>query len=162
MRVLVWKNKHANQYYDASTPEALDASAREILRSLIHDYQYVYGPSEPSYFGIDLEQAALTDDQIAELPTNAMRETAASHKSAKERADKEYEDDVEEYQNALKVSRGEEVIVDHGVYRRDDPRGRWKAGDRALKKLTAWDILQDRNGAEYEVFELEEVWTHDV
>lgn len=161
MKVLVWKDKHCDHYYDASTDEALEKSAVKVLKQLM-EYSYIYKPEDPmdhiEYSGIDLEQAQLTDEQIAALPTDGLREEARKHKAKFAQRFKRHESEMAEYREIEKIIAGETVMSPDWVRQADSRDGKHKKGDvMPGRPVTAWSILQGRNGAEYEVFEIEHV-----
>lgn len=65
--IVIFKRKHADYYFDVSTPEKRAAAFLTMLRTN-HDERWYYEPSEPR---IDAERQALalmTDEQINALP----------------------------------------------------------------------------------------------
>ncbi len=161
MQIIAWHHKHGTDYYDASTDEAQEASAREILRALIEEMQYIYPPDDPmkhiEYSHIDLELAALNDDQVAALPVQSMKDEALKHRKNLEARIRQYESDKLEYDRVLKVIAGEEVFR-RWTRKTDSADGRFKAGQRMKAPVTAWSLVRERNGGEYEYFQLETVW----
>lgn len=130
MRILVWHGKYGDSYYDASTHEAREASARKILKEWTDpNYPWLPAPEDPmkhiQYSGIDLEQASLTDEQIEALPTEGLRAEARKHKRSLERRVQNYANELEDYDFIQKVVAGEPSSV------------------------TAWQLVQQYGGDEY-------------
>lgn len=137
MQILVWEDKHCTNYYDASTPEQLDASARHIIEVLV-DNDYVHDPGtwedvDLQYSGIDFELAALDDEAVKALPTDGLRKEALRHRQSLAYRKRSHEQAVEDYNLATALAKG------------------------AGKQGQAWRFLSDRNGFEYENFALETV-----
>lgn len=157
MNIIVWEDKHGTSYYDASTPENREASAREILRQLI-DQQYIYKPDdEPDVYGIDMELVALTEDQVDALPTNSMAAEARKHRKTYAARVRENDDAKREYETI------QEILAGETVYRRwtrqtDSRDGKFKAGQRMKAPITAWSMVSARSDYEYEQFSEETVW----
>jgi hypothetical protein len=165
VRIVAWKHKHGVNYYDASTDEALQASARKIIKDLL-TMGYIYEPEHPmmhiQYSGIDLEQAQLTDEQIDVLPTLSLRAEATKHKDALTRRYREYEEAKKEYADYQRCAAGEPVMQAAWRRKADSPDGKYKAGDMMPEsEVPPWKVLQWRDGGEYEDFSLETVWTPD-
>ena len=144
MKVLTWEHKHGTFLYDASTSEVLEKSARQILNELISE-GYVYEPEDPmkhvEHSGIDMELAQLTTEEIDALPLESLQKKARKEKNRLADRVRRAQYEREDYDLIIRVARGEKVI---------DNRGR---------QMTAWRILQDRSGYEYEVFDVQSVWT---
>jgi hypothetical protein len=166
MEILVWEDKYGTSYYDASTPEALEKSALKILRQLLND-RYIVKPENPlegdnlEYSGIDLEQARLTLEQIEALPTEGLRKDALAHRKRLANRIRSYQNQLAEYNAIQKVLAGEEVYARDWVRKADTKQG--KKGDVVKgRRITAWSLLQMRNGAEYEHFSIEVVQEADA
>ncbi len=141
MMILVWESKHGNVYYDASTDELLDWAAKQILAQWL-DY-YIVKPDDPmkhiQYSGIDLEQANLSTEQIAALPTESMRAEAAKHKNNLARRYAQYENDLQVYADVQTILSGESVTRE---------RAR-RSGLQQTIVYDAWHILQEHADGEY-------------
>lgn len=147
MKILVWRCKYGENYYDASTPEALEASSLEVLRNLVKD-GYIFEPKDPmkhiEYSGIDLELARLTPEQIHALPTQSLRDEAIKHMKRFAYRYAVYYHEKHQYEVIQRLLNGETVVEKHNGKQRT---------------FTAWSILQMRDGSEYENFSVADVWT---
>jgi hypothetical protein len=178
MKILVWHDKHGEHYFDASTPEAKEKSALKILKMWV-EWNYIGKPEDPmqhiQYSGIDLEQAQLTDEAIDALPTQQMRNTAMGHKRSLERRKRQYESELEEFEDVEKIIAGEsvfEVFRERGENVSDeewaDFVNRLKTkfqeldvqGDQIIRPVSAWRLLQGYEGEYMRVSE-ERVETHE-
>lgn len=161
MKVMVWHHNHGEYYYDASTPEAEEASAREVLRDMVKN-QMIVPPEDPmkhiQYSSIDLEQARLTDEQIDALPLESLRDEARMHKNKLARRIKIAAHEAEQW-DELQRFLASEVIMSQPWVRRSGPR----VGETvAPKPIPARMILQQwADGGEYTRVEVETVWTPD-
>ncbi len=160
MQILVWKDKHGDYFYDASTSEALEKSAQIILKQMV-EMGYIQEPDDPmkhiQYSGIDMEQASLTDEQIAELPTSSLRDTAKKHKLSLARRLRQHQTELDEFRIVMDLVAGKEVWSrDRGVYQ----SGTRKGTPIPDARITAWWVVQGRGG-EYEQFSVETVIMHD-
>lgn len=159
-RVLTWQHKHGRELYAADTDEQLEKSARKVLKTLL-DWGYIYEPDvEPDfrYQDIDFELVALSDEQVNALPTESLRECARRHKKKHANVIREHERELARYEEAVKVAAGEEVwITDRGVRRTGPNAGEYFPP----MQVTAWRILESRNGAEYEIFDIEHITDPD-
>lgn len=135
-RILVWRNKHGDDYYDASTEDALNGAARHILKQLV-DEGWVWEPEAPDVDPEERAVAAMTDEQIASLPTAIQDSTTKNRDRAKrtvDRLDAAYEQE----------------------------RGHWGRVQSAVggfTKPSPYSVLMERSGAEYEDYEIEDVRT---
>lgn len=162
MNILVWHGKHGDAFYDASTPERKEASAMELLRNWAG--YWIVEPEDPmkhiQYSGIDLEQAALTDEQIDALPTEKLREEASKHKKNLARLHANYRQELAEWDELQRVLAGEEFYEPQTYYRANSSDGSHKKGDPApLRRVTAWRVLQTYADGEYMGVSEESVWT---
>jgi hypothetical protein len=134
MKVLIWKSKHGDLYYDASTSEALRASALEILKMNFEVGWY------PSYTHPDdsewVKKPELSQEQIDDLPDGEIKEAAIKQA-------KDYHRSLAEFMENEKFL----TQVRKSLEEND--------GDLALS------LLKRRNGYEYECFDIETVWTGD-
>jgi len=159
MKVLVWHDKHGEYYYDASTPEAEEASSREILKQMVAS-RYIEEPEDPykhiQFSSIDLEQAYLTDEQIEALPTGSLRKEAREHKQALTNRLARYKNEKEEFAELERFLAGETIMSKPWV-RRSGPN----AGETVPPKpIPALRILEQwADGGEYMRIEVESVWT---
>jgi hypothetical protein len=169
-QILVWKAKHADYYYDASTPEKLDKAARKIIHSLVYEEQYIYEPdddiSEHTLRPIDMDFVNMTDEAVAALPEK-FQEEVKTHKKRYALVVKQIEDEKAHYQRAKDFADGK---VWEEPFRRQ-VKGREDSWEKILAKwpenpvrdgimyapASAWAFLQERNGGEYEHFSLESV-----
>lgn len=179
MNILIWHGKHGDAYYDASTPEAREASAVQILEEWTQpNYSWVPEPEDPmkhiQYSGIDMEQANLTDEQIAALPTETLRKDAQRHKDSLARRISNYEAEKEDYILLMRVVAGERPLMPWRRRRKDTTDEEWAEiverlaekfpdavveGDRVRKPVTAWSLVQQYGEGEYMQVSEESVWT---
>ena len=180
VKILVWTHKHGSEYYDASTPEKLEASARLVLEDLI-GARYITAPEDPmkhiEYSGIDMELAQLDDETIDALPTQSLRDEATKHKNKLAARIRRHREDQTEWENIQKLIAGEEVyepwtrrkpawtdeewqqVIEQRLAR---VPGSKVIGDRVHARLSAWTIVKSRDGGEYEHFEIEDVIEPEV
>jgi hypothetical protein len=145
MKILVYYSKYGESYWDASTEEKREKSARIILSELLSS-GWIYEPDDPmdhiEYSSIDLELAQLDDETINALPTESLRSEALRHKQNLATRIKRAEAERKDYEDMVRVAAGEEV---------EDAKGR---------KVTAWSLLRDYDD-EYVRFEIESVTDPD-
>ncbi len=170
-QVLVWEHKHGRNIYDASTPESLEASARKILSTLI-DWQYLSASTEEPYVSPnDRPLLEIAEETVSALPEPFKSQVETARKRYNE-SKKELQEANAEFEIANRLIAGE--VIYHTARRRkkysaDDwttiveaAQTKWKNNpkiydDRIETQITAWGLLQKRNGYEYEQFELESV-----
>lgn len=169
MQILVWKGKHSDSYYDATTDEALQAASRSIIKELV-EYGYVYEPEAPREETEQVKELlALTPEEVEAIPASVRGFTQNEIRRHKARIAAD-ESAKAEWEEAVAHSKGEDVA--RLVMKRDDPR--WeKVVEAAAKKpeiyrereegmfrvVTPWSFLSDRSGFEYEDYELVTVQT---
>jgi hypothetical protein len=124
-RILVFDEKHTRRYFSAISPDAIHKVALVILKERIRD-GWIYEPDAPK---IDARLLDMTDEGINTL-TESLRETARGERSRQRRLMKQYEADVREFHEA-------------------------KAAVAASDGAMAFNIIESRNGYEYEGFTFE-------
>lgn len=156
MKILVWKGKHTDRYYDASTVENLEAAARSIITELL-EIGYIYRPSPRQEVASDVQELLnLTQEEVAALPEAV--KTFTQEKLQRHHALMAADEAVQrEWERAQAHKRGEKT--GHLVMARNDAR--WaKGSEQAAKKPevfyeneegifrreTAWSFLQARSG----------------
>lgn len=146
MQILVWKSKHADYYFDASTPEDLEKSARKILQKLV-DGDWIFEPS--LYESWDKELVEVSNEALEGLPSS-MVEEVEQHRAKKARAISEFEAEKTEWNQLQKILAGEEVVREYTN----------SAGEVWKRPVTAWGLLQNRSGYEYEEYDVVKVETN--
>jgi hypothetical protein len=153
-KIVIFKEKHGDYYYDASTPEIFNKVALAVLRERFEAGYWYYGPSELTPLSAEDQAIAdLTDEQVEALP-EALKETTATKRNrilrgvrarqAEYDRDKQWMDTLQELL-ALPV---EEALV-HEI----------EVGNRGRKALTATSFITERADYQYEGFEVEELRT---
>ena len=168
MQILVWEDKHSTSYYDASTPEKLEEAARLILQVLTSDYGYIQDPgedlSEWDLNRLDMELVNMEESEYAALP-DKFRIPVEHEKKKYAKLKADLAERQEEYKTAVAVANGETVME---KFRRRD---KWDDEEWAKfvekwpeypvhdgwmwRPVSAWSILQKRDGREYEHYNLE-------
>lgn len=147
-RIIVCHEKHETRYYDASTDEAWAKSSLKILTDRFNEGYWYYDPrAEQHPFSLDLrakrdELAAITDDQIEQIPSEDARELL--RKKREQALDEQSEDAemVEEYERIKAVVEAQDDSFET-VGRSREPK--------------AWRLLEARSDHEYERIELEDL-----
>jgi len=138
-RILVWKHKYGESYYDASTDEALEKSACKILNTLVKD-GWIYDPGT-LYVSWDDDVADLTDEDLEKMPDSLRATICEQRDRARRTRDREtafYDKEVESWTHVNMLVRGE-------------------TPSRDGHRITAWGVLQERDGYEYEDYSLHKV-----
>lgn len=150
MQIIVWEDKHGPSYYDASTTEAWDKSAIKILQELTGEYGYLDPEMyKPHISDKTRELASINLDILPEAARSVMEQDVL-------RARRGIESD-ERYYNLVKKQR--ELALSFIEAGKSQVMIRGK-GTRWEKEVPAsWLILEERNGGEYERFQLEDVYT---
>lgn len=147
-RILVWKGKHGDYYFEASTDEELEKSACKIVTQLVKE-GWAYDPGELRVTW-DTNIVDVTDEEIEEMP-EAFRATFRQERdrarNARSRETRFHEQEKLMWERMNTLMRGETPT--RTVRTRDD--------ELVEVPVTAWSILQERNGWEHEVYELEMV-----
>lgn len=139
-KVLMWEHKHGTSLYDASTPEALDAAAVQVIRELLQ-LQYIYEPYEPHLPEDYVELSKVDLEKLDETARKLLEKQVQTARSELQRLTSEYKYEREDYDEATKiVEAGKTEISDNG-------------------SPASWRFLQRRSGYEYELFSLVKVWT---
>jgi len=179
---MIWHGKHSDEYFDASTPEAHEESARKLLETWIDpNYPWLPEPEDPmkhiEYSGIDLEQANLTNEQIAALPTETLRKEAQKHKTNLARRISQCESEKRDYELIKKVVAGERPLLRWRKRRDTTTDEEWLdiikrvtekfpdavvEGDRVLRPASAVHLLQGYSDGEYMGVEVVDVEMADV
>lgn len=150
-KILVWRSKTGTYYYDASTPEALEWSATKILQRLVSDGM-VWNPGK-LIVTWDSYIVDMTDEEMEkEFPVNHELAKVKRDKAKRERERemKFYSEEKLMWDCVIGVLKGEPVKVSHEV-----------DGMLVETPITAWRILQQRNGWEYEDYSLANVLCYD-
>ena len=138
-RSILRRNKHSDDMYPARTDSDFDASCRKIIRELVYTYRYIYEPdpvqSMWGYRNLDHELLALTDEEIKGLP-DVLVETVRQERNKFRRLTGIHDAERTQFDQAVALAAGEAVT---------DVDGR---------EVTPWMFLQNRNGNEYEDFEI--------
>lgn len=175
MRILTWHGKYGPISYDASTDELLEGAARKILEEMVRD-GWIYEPTAYEPDEEDAEIIALSEEEVAALPAGLRLKAERTRAYSAERQ-KEHEADREQYDRAQRILAGEARWV--CARRKDDVKPelyarileaattRWfgpveEREDGIYKPETAWELLQERDGAEYEDFRLTSVGSHSI
>lgn len=128
-RILVWRGKYDDKYFNANTPENLENSARMILRELLNLGHVV----DPGVFVLSDEEQNILDfvnnHDLNDVPEEIRDEAFRKSKSIL-RDEEQYAQYKDEFEKIKLIVRGVKTDV------------------------TAWSILQNRNGDEYEDYEL--------
>jgi hypothetical protein len=149
MQIIVWHSKHGNYYYDASTVESWDKSAIKILEDLI-DIGYMNPEMYKPYISNkDKELAEIDLDALPDAARAALEKDVVSARRSIKNQNLTYENEKKQFRLASDyIEKGESPTMTQGT------------GTRHERKIPAsWIILQNRNGGEYERFELETVYT---
>lgn len=154
-RVLVWEAKHDTHVYDASTDEALEASALAVLRRLVELHWITEpqtSPQDASWWTPGF--AALTDEQID--ATDWPEDIRESLKKARSKKWAGWQEHLDQHEEATRQWR---ILAK--LFAGETPwRIRVKADEsRWRSPITAWDLLQRRNGYEYETYRLVDLET---
>lgn len=158
-QILIQKSKHADYYYDVSTPELLALASLSILKSNF-DAGWYRNPQEPYLYPAvsDEENAliALTDEQISALPEVIRESTISSRNRAigrVNRAQREFQQEKDFYNSVAELLA---LPVDEAI-QKTVVRGQGKSWEKTLP--LAFDILEQRSDYQYEGFEFETLST---
>jgi hypothetical protein len=131
MKIIIRKEKHDTRYYLANTQEQLHAAALLILAERMDpEYQFIAEPAPRNVE--DGTLAALTDAQVAALPTPTLRTIAIQARASFAR--------------------------DTRIYQRD--RRQWEEAQQAIRErngVLAIKVLQARKDHQYEGFEIGDI-----
>lgn len=129
-RILVLKEKHATRFFDIATLDQLHAVALKILAERAKgQYAYIVDPGTFKEASPSTEEYNPTDEEIKALP-EPLQAHATTKRAAYRRELRSYQREKEQFTTARKALKD-------------------KDGE------AAWDILQDRDGYEYEGFRIE-------
>ena len=147
-RVLVWNSKHGKIYYDASTQELLERASVDILRILVLDgLAWDPGPIRVTW---DEDIANITDPEILVLPVNLQAIVEQKREQAQATREREvnfHEGERLMWESVNAALSGAPLVVDVPL----------PDGAVVQRQYTAWAILQQRNGWEFEDYELANV-----
>jgi ketosteroid isomerase-like protein len=149
MQIIVWKDKHSNKYYDASTLEAWDASAIEILRELTDDDYGYWREYDPWVSDEDKRLAAID-------LTNADPSVLAELEKKVTRAKRTIERGIEEASDNKKRIELAKRYVEAGT---SPTMVRGKDTKWEQKMPASWVLISNNAGGEYETIRLEDVFT---
>lgn len=125
-KILIVNEKHCTRYFDASTPELLNAAALKILKERWNEGYWYYLFDPPS------EEGVLSEEQIAALPTEALKQRETETRQNYFREKYNWEKDQAEYKMIKKTV--ENSTLDN-----------------------AWKCLYNRRDGQYEGVEIEEL-----
>lgn len=148
-QIIVWEDKHATSYYNASTTEAWDKSAIQILKDLTGVYGYLDPEMYKPYVTDKARELAGIDlDALPDAARSAMEKDVLSTRRRIESEERYYKRVQKQRQLALEyIEAGKSPVMLRGK------------GTRWEKEVPAsWLILEERNGGEYEKFLLEDVY----
>lgn len=123
-QILIAKEKHGTRYFDASTPELLAESAFKLLKERWNEGYWYYLDDLPE------DKDILSEEQIAELPTESLRNQESQKR-------KNYLREFYNWQSDEKEHLAIKDCVENN------------------KKSKAWNLLLNRSVFEYENVELE-------
>lgn len=83
-KILIFKEKYGDRYFDASTPEARDAACFKILSERFNDSWYDWMDEDMEE--VDDGDKILTEEQIDALPTQVLRLSEAKRREKHLRA----------------------------------------------------------------------------
>lgn len=129
MEILMWTNKYGSCFYAARTPEELEASAREIVKQLV-DEGWIFAVTDRDNTPEEAEAVALSKEEVAALPEILRTRVERLRKSVRLRQEEHAQVNAQ-FELAEKLVRGEKTT------------------------RTAWELLQQRHGGEYEEYDLE-------
>lgn len=154
-QIVVFREKHGDRYFDASTAELKALSFLTVLRERVEEGYWYYRQYEQPTLKLSSEQKALlalTDEQLAGLPT-AMQNDIHGKRARIERSQQGYlrqKKLEEEWFNAVDVLLSlpdEDAIILTG----EDVPGRW--GRASLVQ----EVMSARADYEYEGFDIQPV-----
>lgn len=93
-KILIFKEKHSNRYFDASTVEAHSAACLKILKERLEE-GYWYDPGDPP----DKEDI-LSEEQISSLPTEILKRAESERRKRYLRELANYEEEVKFVEDA--------------------------------------------------------------
>ena len=145
-RILVWKAKHGDYYFEASTDEDLEKSACKIVTQLVRE-GWAYDPGELRV-SWDTNIVDVSDQDIEEMP-EAFRET---FRAERDRAQRQRARETKFHESEVLMWQRMNMLVNG-----ETPTRTIRTKDDELTEVpvTAWYILQQRNGWEYENYRLE-------
>lgn len=126
-KIIIFEEKYGNRYFDASTPEKLNAACFKVLKERYENGEYNWLLEEaPEAINI------LADEQIEALPTERLKNDEIRRK-------KEYENKFKSWQRKQKELQDIKQCVENEA------------------KERAFFLLRKRNSGEYEEFEIEDL-----
>lgn len=149
MQIIVWEDKHATSYYDASTTEAWDKSAIKILKDLTGEYGYLDPEAYKPYItDKDRELAGIDLDVLPDAARSAIEKDVRRARHHIDTEERYYKHVQEQHRLALSyIEAGKSPVMLRGK------------GTRWENEVPAsWLIIEERNGGEYERFSLETVY----
>lgn len=127
-KIIIFQEKYGDRYFDASTPEKLNAACFKILKERYEDDFWGYKDISPEPVGDDI----LTDEQIASLPTQSLKETESLKRAKFKHRLKNWQQEVKDLKQ-----------IEYCLQYKDH--------------VAAKQILTARQDGEYESFEIEEL-----
>lgn len=101
-QILIFKHKHGNQYYDASTNELLAKACLHILEFRLEEGWYV--PEKPEI------EDVLSEEEIEKLPER-LQKTERDRLKRTEKAKKEYEVELKYFDELKKVVETKDISL---------------------------------------------------
>lgn len=148
--VIVFEEKYGSRYLDASTPELKAKSFLMILRERLNDGYTYYRPELGKLTQDEQDLIALTPEAISSLPTSVRDGLTKDRErlvARRERQEIEFRQENQWFERADKlVALPVEEAIAVGTPLRN-------GGFRSLAET----LLNDRNGYEYEGFEVEKM-----
>lgn len=153
-QILVFREKHDNRYFDASTDEAIAKACVKVFRERMGDGYWYYREHEKAELPLTADEKSvllLTDEQLEVLP-QAMRNQIGEKRVKIKRRQKAYlrAKELEDswYTAAEKLMEG---TYEDAAKLTTEGLEDW---GRRVKPL-AWAVLEARNDGEYEGFHFE-------
>jgi hypothetical protein len=124
--IIIFKEKYGNRYFDASTEKLRNAACLKILKERFEGFWYDYSNEKPS------DKNILSDEQIAQLPTENL-------KTQESRKRKDYLKDLREYDDEVSFHKKAKLAID------------------SQDSQSAYYLLLQRDDGEYEGFDIEDL-----
>lgn len=161
-KILIWKGKHADLYYDVSTDLALAEASLDVLRAWIDDYQYIYvsdNPLDPEYLAkswntdwretVEWSKKELVDESE---PTQLYNRTVRKAKEKVAQRVADYERSKQDY-DAVRKLVDEWDTSDWVRPSSQNPQTGFVYKELRMPK--AWRMLQDLAGGEYQQIDIQ-------
>ena len=144
LRVILVESKHDSYLLDASTENEWARSALWLLTHNAEEGCYY----EPEPLSDDEERMLrITDEEIAALPSEILREQAAQERKTSQKMEKEHKEEKRWWDEMKKVVEEQSLRIDtYGAGTRHERR-----------EPRAWTLLRERSDYEYERVSLENI-----